>query len=119
LRSGESHLYTAKYSQDKTTLPGAKQIFRYADRDVIALYNECNSDHSGGEPLLRPVLLGGGLVEPYPGLGEIRDHAAQAVAQLPPKLLSLEGAQPFQVDASERLLQLAEHIRVSRQLVTS
>ena len=29
-----SHSYTAKYSLDKVTLPGAKQIYRYADYDL-------------------------------------------------------------------------------------
>ena len=33
--------YTAKFSEDKHTLPGAKQVFRFADHDVIACSWEC------------------------------------------------------------------------------
>src|SRR6185437_4650695 len=33
--------YTLKLSEDKVTLPGAKQIFRYADHDVLARSSEC------------------------------------------------------------------------------
>ncbi|MGH9558358.1 MAG: nicotinate phosphoribosyltransferase, partial [Bryobacteraceae bacterium] len=35
--------YTLKLSADKITLPGAKQIFRYSDRDVLARSSECPS----------------------------------------------------------------------------
>ncbi len=44
-RDGTLH-YAAKFSDEKSTLPGAKQIYRYADHDVIALYSECNSRFS-------------------------------------------------------------------------
>ena len=43
--------FTAKFSEDKTSVPGAKQIFRDAARDVIARSGECGR----GEALLRPV----------------------------------------------------------------
>src|ERR1035437_9964727 len=47
--------YTAKYSQDKSSLPGAKQVFRDGARDVVARSGECGK----GEALLRPIILGG------------------------------------------------------------
>ena len=63
--------YTAKFSEDKHTLPGAKQVFRFASHDVIACSWECIGC-GPGEPearaLLRPVLLGGKLVEPLPAV---------------------------------------------------
>lgn len=118
LESGESHLYTAKYSEEKATLPGAKQIYRYADHDVITLYNECNSDYRG-EPLLRPLLINGELVEPYPGLSTLRERALRAVSELPAELRELSPAPPRRVAISERLLQLAESTRKSFQLVNS
>ena len=49
--------FTAKYSEDKTSLPGAKQVFRDVARDVIARSGECGK----GEALLRPIILGGRL----------------------------------------------------------
>ncbi len=33
--------FTAKFSEDKHTLPGAKQVFRFAGHDVIACSWEC------------------------------------------------------------------------------
>ena len=42
--------FTAKYSEDKGSLPGAKQVFRDVARDVIARSGECGK----GEALLRP-----------------------------------------------------------------
>ena len=49
--------FTAKYSEDKSSLPGAKQVFRDVARDVIARSGECGK----GEALLRPIILGGRL----------------------------------------------------------
>ena len=57
LQKDNSVNYAAKFSDEKSTLPGAKQIYRYPDHDVVALASECNSDFSGGEPLIRPVFV--------------------------------------------------------------
>ncbi len=118
LRRGESHLYTAKWSEEKATIPGAKQIYRYPGHDVIALYNECNNEFKG-EPLLGPVLINGELLEPYLSLLHLRERARQKIAQLPPDLLRLEPAAPYRVEISERLLGLTESIRSSRPVVVS
>ncbi len=58
LRKDKAVHYAAKFSDEKSTLPGAKQIYRYPDHDVVALASECNSDFSGGEPLIRPIFVG-------------------------------------------------------------
>jgi nicotinate phosphoribosyltransferase len=118
LESGESHAYTAKYSEEKVTLPGAKQIYRYADHDVMTLYSECNSEY-GGEPLLRPLLMNGELVEPYPSLSNLRERTEQAIARLPAELRELLPAPPRRVAVSERLLELAESTRRSLRMVNS
>ena len=60
--------FTAKYSADKISVPGAKQVFRAVERDVIARSGECGN----GEALLRPVILGGKLVETLPTLEQSR-----------------------------------------------
>lgn len=118
LENGESHLYTAKYSEEKTTLPGAKQIYRYAGHDVITLYNECNSEY-GGEPLLRPLLINGELVEPYPALSKLQECTQRAIAALPAELRELSPAAPRRVAISERLLELAESSRRSLRMENS
>ena len=114
-RGGEVH-YTAKFSDEKKTLPGAKQIYRFADHDIIALANECNSDFIGAEPLLRPVIHSGELVEPLPTLAHARSRAASAVAALPAELRLLETVAPYRVDVSARLIELAKSVRDDVQL---
>ena len=79
--------YTAKHSVDKQTLPGAKQVFRYEEEDVIGCSSECAPYGMRGrfpEALLRPVILAGQLVEPLPSTSEIRDHCAEALQRVRP-----------------------------------
>lgn len=118
LRAGESHSYTAKYSLDKVTLPGAKQIYRYADYDLLTLYNACDQEFQG-EPLLRPVLAKGKRLERYPPLSDLRRLTAKAIAALPAELLSLDRSAVYRVEISERLQSLADSLRTSRQMVAS
>jgi nicotinate phosphoribosyltransferase len=99
--------FTAKYSQEKITLPGAKQVFRFPDRDVLARSEEC----SEGVPLLRPVILGGELVMPLPSLEQARAHAASSLAALPPALRELTLAVPRPVEVSPELAALSEQTR--------
>lgn len=116
LRRGGELTYTAKFSDEKRTLPGAKQIFRFADRDVIALGTECSSDFAQAEPLLRPVIHSGKLVETLPTLAKARSWASAAVAALPAELRSLDTVTPYRVDVSQKLIELAESIRNDVQL---
>ncbi|MCC6860989.1 MAG: nicotinate phosphoribosyltransferase [Bryobacterales bacterium] len=92
--------YTLKLSEDKTTLPGAKQIFRFPDRDVLARAEECSS---GSEALLRPVILGGRLIEQLPDAHAARRRAAEALRNLPPE--------PYRVERSRQLEALVEQAR--------
>jgi nicotinate phosphoribosyltransferase len=117
LRRGAEIYYTAKFSDEKKTLPGAKQIYRFPDHDIVALSSECRTDFMGAEPLLRPVIYGGELVEPLPTLAEARSTAAGAIAALPAPLRSLDVVDPYRVEVSERLTDLARAIRSGVQLV--
>jgi nicotinate phosphoribosyltransferase len=98
--------FTAKYSDDKSSLPGSKQVFRDlardVPRDVLARSGECGK----GEALLRPIILGGRLIEPLPTLAQARDRAAQSIANLPPALRQLEVAEPWPVIQSRELREL-------------
>ena len=114
-RDGVLH-YTAKFSDEKSTLPGAKQIYRYADHDVLALYSECNSDFQG-MPLVRPVMSSGKLVEALPALPKSRSDALAAIAALPEQLHSLTEPASYPVDISSHLVQLAESIRDEVQVI--
>ena len=72
--------HTAKNSPDKQTLPGAKQLFRFPEYDLLALHDECAG---GAEALLKPVIIGGQLIEPLPGIEQIRERARAGLAQWP------------------------------------
>ncbi len=96
--------FTAKLSQDKTTLPGAKQLFRFADHDILARSGEC----SNGQAMLRPVLLDGKLVEPLPDLKAARARRADSLARLPAALHSLDPAEPWPIRHSKDLAALIE-----------
>jgi nicotinate phosphoribosyltransferase len=85
--------FTAKMSEEKSTLPGAKQIFRFEDHDVLGRSGEC----SKGKALLRPVLLNGQLVEPLPNLETARARAAESIGKLPAALRALEPVEPWPV----------------------
>jgi nicotinate phosphoribosyltransferase len=99
--------FTAKFSADKVTVPGAKQVFRDEHRDVIARSGECGR----GEALLRPIVLGGQLVEALPTLEEARARASACLAKLPESLRSLDSAEPWPVIYSRELRELIERTR--------
>ncbi len=99
--------FTAKYSADKGSLPGAKQVFRDVARDVIARSGECGK----GEALLRPILLGGRLIEPLPTLEQARQRAAESIAKLPEHLRELELGEPWPVIESRELRELIGQTR--------
>jgi nicotinate phosphoribosyltransferase len=121
LESGGVKRYTLKLSEEKATLPGAKQIFRFPDHDVLGLSHECIGAADGTdsvEALLRPVILKGCLVEPLPSAAEARDHAHRSLARLPLKLHSLFEREPYHVDLSAELRALADHVRGGLQAAT-
>jgi nicotinate phosphoribosyltransferase len=110
LTTGGEKRYTAKFSADKSTLPGAKQVFRYADRDEIGRSQECPKAEC--EALLRPVIIGGRLLEPLPGAAAAREHARRSLERLPKKYHSLfECDPPWPVDLTPELKHLAEEVR--------
>jgi len=104
--------FTSKLSEDKESMPGAKQVFRDTARDVVARSGECGK----GEALLRPVILGGRLIEPLPALEQARRRAAESLAKLPAALRQLETAEPWPVIYSRELRELIEQTR--RNLAT-
>jgi nicotinate phosphoribosyltransferase len=83
-RGGKVH-YTAKFSDEKSTLPGAKQVYRLKNHDILALQTEC-SDRFGSAPLVRPTLLQGERIEAAPEISAMRQTALKQVKQLPQEL---------------------------------
>ncbi len=117
----ESHgqvRYTAKFGGGKATLPGAKQIFRYPDRDVVGLAHECFGDAQ--EALSRPVVLNGALVEPLPTAAEAREYAAHAIHALPAPCRSVfEREAVWSVEYSRELIAAFEELKTARGATAS
>lgn len=95
-----------KLSPGKQTLPGAKQVWRQTDAegrwvgDIIGLAHE----RLPGEPLLKPVMLAGQVLEPEPTLEEARRRCRDQLGRLPEPLRSLEtSATPYPVTFSPAL----------------
>jgi nicotinate phosphoribosyltransferase len=110
LRSDGIHRYTAKFSEDKMTYPGAKQVFRCRDHDEIACAWEANPPEPA-RALIHPVLREGELVEPLPDLAEVRSYAGNALAELPPACTRLDSPEPYPTRYTPALLGLAEAAR--------
>ncbi|HSW49282.1 MAG TPA: nicotinate phosphoribosyltransferase, partial [Bryobacteraceae bacterium] len=105
LESNGTRRYTAKFSEDKRTYPGAKQVFRFLDHDEIACAWECGAS---SQPLIRPVLTDGDLAEPLPTAAEARAHAAASLAALPAACRRLAAPEPRRIEYSPALRDLAE-----------
>ena len=50
---------TAKYSAEKSSLPGSKQVFRYPDHDLVGCSGECAC---GAEALQKPMMVNGQIL---------------------------------------------------------
>jgi nicotinate phosphoribosyltransferase len=113
--------FTAKFSEDKHTLPGAKQVFRFDDHDTIACSWEClgcGPGESEARALLRPILLGGKLVEPLPQVSATREYAAASIKRLPTAIRSLfDTDQHYRVEHSGELTALYERVQNENTLL--
>ena len=104
LESNGLKRYTAKYSPEKQTLPGAKQVFRFGTYDLVACSGECLPRGSNAEPLLRPVMMGGELLEQLPTATEARQQCFNAMRRIAPA--------QHRIEYSQELLRVAdEHNR--------
>jgi nicotinate phosphoribosyltransferase len=100
-----------KLSPGKATLPGAKQVWRSAGGDTIALADEPGPH--GATPLLEPAMAAGVRVR-HGSLAAARERAAAQRAALAPGLRRLDAA-PYPVVVSDALASLADDL--ARQTV--
>jgi len=101
----------AKLSTGKATMPGPKQVWRRRDMggDVIALLDE--DGPPAAEPLLSVVMeKGKRLVNE--NIEEPRERFSGELRTLPPALRSLD-PEPYQVERSASLQELADQVRSS------
>ncbi|MGE5279946.1 MAG: nicotinate phosphoribosyltransferase [Deltaproteobacteria bacterium] len=109
---------TMKFSEEKVTLPGRKQVFRVKDkagryeRDIIGL-----EDEGGGEPLLQMVMHAGEVIYSPRPLKDVQAQAMKNVASLRMAHRRLDAAKPYPVTLSPGLSRLVR--RLSRDLKKS
>lgn len=111
---------TAKFSADKETYPGRKQVFRFRDEegryagDTIGVEDE---RFPSAEPLLVPVMRQGRRVEeavqsPATAVATARARFLAGRERVPNEVLELGPASPpYPVSASARLKMLSERTR--------
>jgi nicotinate phosphoribosyltransferase len=96
-----------KLSAGKETWVGGKQVMRRLDGagrlagDTLALQEEPLP--VGAVGLLEPVMRGGELMRPHPGLAELRAHCEKELRALPDGLRRLRDAAEFPVSPSDAL----------------
>ncbi len=73
--------HTFKDSAEKATMPGAKQVFRHADRDEVGMASE---QRPGAEELLQPVIRGGYRGARLPEAAEAREHCLEEIRRVRP-----------------------------------
>ena len=104
-----------KLSPGKVTSPGAHQVHRLAQGDVITLRDEPPPD--GAEPLLLPVMLGGQRLEPTPTPAEAvvaaRVRFEADLANLPDGPRNLREPRPIEPLVSDGVRILSEKARAA------
>lgn len=97
-----------KASSNKSTWPGAKQVWRCMQQGTMVGDRITAADEPGpadAKPLLQPAIRAGNACEgALPSLQTVRDHAARELSALPEALQGLStAAEPYPVAISERL----------------
>lgn len=84
--------YASKHSEGKRSLPGAKQVFRLPDRDIVGLQSE--TQPPGAERLLRQVIASGQAIVDEKNIRRIQEYARRQIADYgkPNRLVELSAS---------------------------
>jgi nicotinate phosphoribosyltransferase len=118
IQNGTEKSYHAKFSADKATYPGTKQVYRFRDgegmfaRDLIA----CSGERvQGGEPLLQPMMRNGQrLIQPAESLQKIRDRVHSQLKLLPEAARRSISPVRYEVKFSAELERLLQQVKRER-----
>jgi nicotinate phosphoribosyltransferase len=114
LESETGILYRAKFSEEKVTYPGPKQIFRFPDangiyrRDIIGRQSEKYSD---AVCLLEPVMRDGKRIAPSPPIEDVQKRASAELKKIPVTCRHLREATRYPVTFSTELENLLATVR--------
>ena len=113
-KDGEAQ-FKAKFSEDKATYPGKKQVYRIIDekgnyqKDVIGLIDEnIGKEH---ETLLQEVIKNGKLIYKFPELKNIQEKFLRKLEKLNQKYKQLEKPEMYPVEYSENLQKLFDNLK--------
>jgi nicotinate phosphoribosyltransferase len=105
----------AKFSQDKLTYPGRKQVFRLCDdqgnfrRDVIGSAEETFAE---GQPLLKRVMEHGQRLGKVPWeVNSIQQYAREQIGKIPATCRRIQKPEAYPVTISERLRNSLREVR--------
>ena len=107
--------YRAKFSRNKVTLPGRKQVWRYTENngtfshDLISGKEEDFSAQA--YPLIQQYIKYGQLVRSLPQLEETRQSVRKLLSNLKPEILDLRRKSHYPVKISKELEQLLNHLK--------
>jgi len=113
--SGDAPSYRAKFSEEKTTYPGRKQVFRLPNSDGSFREDVIGREferYPEAELLLSPVMREGKRLAPSPSLCQIRDRAPRELSRLPESCRRLQNPEPYPVRFSRELEALLEDLRL-------
>ena len=114
LESETGILYRAKFSEEKTTYPGPKQIFRFPDaagtyrHDIIGRQSE---NYSEAVSLLELVMRNGKRIAPSPRIEDVQKRASEELRKVPATCRRLRDATPYPVTFSKELENLLATVR--------
>jgi nicotinate phosphoribosyltransferase len=114
VQSTEGPSYRAKFSEEKATHPGRKQVFRFRAPgnnfcgDIIACEGE---SYEGATPLLACVMQQGKRLRPSSSLEQIQEHARRELRRLPEAYRRIQDPEAYPVSFSQRLERLFEDVR--------
>jgi len=114
VHTGEGPSSRAKFSDEKATYPGRKQVFRLSDSagqycgDVIACEDE---RYPEAQPQLSCVMSNGKRLKASPQLDAVRARTRQELARIPEACRRLGASQRYPVRFSSILQHLLETVR--------
>ncbi len=110
----EGRIFKAKFSPDKQTYPGKKQIYRiekneYFEKDIIDLVN--SGTQPAGNKLLHQWVKNGVRIKEFPGLEKTKKYALENLKKLPENFFNLYNKADFKIEFSAHLEKILSEIR--------
>lgn len=116
-QEGDIIRYCAKFSDEKVTYPGRKQVWRKAGKDGVYVEDEIGTPEERPSdsffPLLMRIIERGDLIYKIPSLDRVRDHASREIQRLPERCRGIGPGDPYPVRRSKALESRLEVLKQS------